>query len=531
MGHNKSKHLSLHENDVEIRRNLRLEHSKEDRRRRRKWRKKQGYSLPTGLDMVGKISAASSQPDLPDIETDDAILVSYSKSNAERFSHLRPAFQRRASSEEPSGGQKTFDLELSSGNENYDKSEQHVHVIHVNDVNGGPRMSPHSGSSSVSSKRSVVNIGPEQVQIGPEKTQIEPFSSKFILSEEDEILNVIQDSFKSQSAKHGLLSKGAPSPKLDPEDLDILNSIVPEPSLAIPDSNPGNNPDFEGPDFKEEPILDCEKEFEKILSQSNFSRSESKNPDDSRISLKNPDNSNSKLKDPEIDLNSVPKSNIYREEFNLNSDKDSFFKKTDLDEIILRNLEYERVDPDKKSKNPDLLKVDNFNSNSKDTNRLSKSSKSLEDIDSKHSPKIESSEKTREIPDMKKNPVIDLTIPVKPGEEYAPPPSPYANNTNVMSDQIDILAQDSSMNEVIDTENDEKDNEFEIENHAQEALEEEVPKEISVPPTEPISVEVIMDDGKGIIILHSLTKFVKELPKRVCLKNVHFLENDTHRTV
>merc|ERR1712008_223918 len=81
----------------------RLESSKEERRRRRKWRKKQGYSLPTGIDMVGRgLSAATSQPDLPDIDQDDAILVSYSQSNAEKFSHLRPNYQRsdRGSSEE-----------------------------------------------------------------------------------------------------------------------------------------------------------------------------------------------------------------------------------------------------------------------------------------------------------------------------------------------------------------------------------------------------------------------------------------------
>ena len=66
MGHAKSKHLSLHEHNQEDLGHLRrLESSKEERRRRRKWRKKQGYSLPTGIDMVGRISAASSQPDLP----------------------------------------------------------------------------------------------------------------------------------------------------------------------------------------------------------------------------------------------------------------------------------------------------------------------------------------------------------------------------------------------------------------------------------------------------------------------------------
>ena len=53
-----------------------LQETREERRKRRKWRKKQGYSLPTGLDTVG-ISAASSHTDLPDLDQDDAILVSY----------------------------------------------------------------------------------------------------------------------------------------------------------------------------------------------------------------------------------------------------------------------------------------------------------------------------------------------------------------------------------------------------------------------------------------------------------------------
>ena len=53
-----------------------LQETREERRKRRKWRKKQGYSLPTGLDTVG-ISAASSHTDLPDLDQDDAVLVSY----------------------------------------------------------------------------------------------------------------------------------------------------------------------------------------------------------------------------------------------------------------------------------------------------------------------------------------------------------------------------------------------------------------------------------------------------------------------
>ena len=81
MGQNKSKHLSLLEHHEELGHLRRLETSKEERRRKRKWRKKQGYSLPTRMDMVGRMSAATSQPDLPDIDQDDAILMSYRSDN------------------------------------------------------------------------------------------------------------------------------------------------------------------------------------------------------------------------------------------------------------------------------------------------------------------------------------------------------------------------------------------------------------------------------------------------------------------
>ncbi len=79
--------------------------SKEDRRKRKRWRKKQGFSLP--IEQHQRLSAAQSHTDLPDLEDDDAILVSYSQSNAEQFSHLRQVYQnqRRASSEEPTGKQ------------------------------------------------------------------------------------------------------------------------------------------------------------------------------------------------------------------------------------------------------------------------------------------------------------------------------------------------------------------------------------------------------------------------------------------
>ena len=80
---------------------------------------------------------------LPDIDQDDAILVSYSQSNAEKFAHLRPNYQRsdRASSEETDTDRgSSLDhenrgsildhqkLEISKTNEN-----AHIHVIHIND--------------------------------------------------------------------------------------------------------------------------------------------------------------------------------------------------------------------------------------------------------------------------------------------------------------------------------------------------------------------------------------------------------------
>ena len=136
MGPAKSKHLSLHEHHEELGHLRRMESSKEERRRRRKWRKKQGYSLPTGMDMVGRISAASSQPDLPDIDQDDAILVSYSQSNAEKFSHLRPNYQSRSdrisSSEEPDD---VIDIQDDHDDRDHDDTieKKHVHVIRISD--------------------------------------------------------------------------------------------------------------------------------------------------------------------------------------------------------------------------------------------------------------------------------------------------------------------------------------------------------------------------------------------------------------
>jgi hypothetical protein len=143
MGAQKSK-LCENENYVQRRQHLQ-DQSQEQRRKRRKWRKKQGYSLPTGLDTVGTqnigISAASSHADIPDLDQDDAILVSYSQSNAEKFSHLRPLFananktvlQRRASSEEPFGTNENSSPSISRKNRLMvqDLDENNIQVDHV----------------------------------------------------------------------------------------------------------------------------------------------------------------------------------------------------------------------------------------------------------------------------------------------------------------------------------------------------------------------------------------------------------------
>lgn len=203
MGHNKSKHLSL----VDCDNSLRLDsesgrNHRNNRQQRRKWRKKQGYSLPTGLDMVGRgsaVSAASSHTDLPDIDQDDAILVSYSQSNAEKFTHLRPRYQRhhqRASSEEPKA-----------------ENEEHVHVIHISDTTCNPAAAQQRRESSPSAV-SVVSI--RQPDSSPEPSEE---------TTEDILLNVIENSFKDDE-------------KLQPEDFDILKclNVVPEPSIVMLDT-------------------------------------------------------------------------------------------------------------------------------------------------------------------------------------------------------------------------------------------------------------------------------------------------------
>lgn len=60
--------------------------SNDDKRRRRKWRKKQGYSLP-GAGLAG----APEDLDLPPGPAGrGAVLVSYSRSDADRFAPMRP---------------------------------------------------------------------------------------------------------------------------------------------------------------------------------------------------------------------------------------------------------------------------------------------------------------------------------------------------------------------------------------------------------------------------------------------------------
>ena len=69
-------------------------HSDVDRKRRRKWRKKQGYSLPAVGGSLGNLNPEDQ--DLPPApEERGAVLVSYSRSDAERFAPLRPKIVNR----------------------------------------------------------------------------------------------------------------------------------------------------------------------------------------------------------------------------------------------------------------------------------------------------------------------------------------------------------------------------------------------------------------------------------------------------
>ena len=94
--------------------------------------------------------------------------------------------------------------------------------------------------------KSIVNISPTNRDYEEAKNVNHVFEhqNKTEPKTDEEILNyVIENSFKSSSYhQHGynnsdknkfLREKKTPSPRLEQEDLDILNSIVPEPSIVI----------------------------------------------------------------------------------------------------------------------------------------------------------------------------------------------------------------------------------------------------------------------------------------------------------
>ena len=91
--------------------------------------------------------------------------------------------------------------------------------------------------------KSIVNISPPNRDFEEAKSVNHVFEqNKTEPKTDEEILNyVIENSFKSSHHQHGYNSdknelireKKTPSPRLEPEDLDILNSIVPEPSIVI----------------------------------------------------------------------------------------------------------------------------------------------------------------------------------------------------------------------------------------------------------------------------------------------------------
>ena len=317
MGAQKSK---LCENDGENYNVQRRQHqnlqdqSHEQRRKRRKWRKKQGYSLPTGLDTVGKtnnninhlgISAASSHADIPDLDQDDAILVSYSQSNAEKFSHLRPLFannanktalQRRASSEEPNVGSTTTTMKENSSSplfslklkdQDHDNTNivvDHVQVIRVNSSDDDDDEKIHQ-SINFTKKDPVKinNINPDRIRdtdvpnhnktvvainVNKSSTNAEKAEPVMIAQDDDEISSinhvknhqvVAEENLKKRNRQdvvheqeaHAILNvieldsfkqiSGIPSPKLDQEDIDLLNALmnndnitlVKEPSFVI----------------------------------------------------------------------------------------------------------------------------------------------------------------------------------------------------------------------------------------------------------------------------------------------------------
>ena len=239
-----------------------LQESREERRKRRKWRKKQGYSLPTGLDTVGIVNAgksAISHTDLPDLDHDDAILVSYSQSNAEKFSHLRPLFakqfHRRASSEEPA--EKNCEINddtLEILNHEIDTREilnreivDHVQVIRINSSEDNiivpTSKNINEKNKSIEKSDPLNNKTVVAINTSNNNTDVQDVTdvTDVILDDDEaEILNVIEDSF---------IQNNISSPKLDQEDIDLLNALmnnetlVKEPSFVI-----GPDPD---PEFKE----------------------------------------------------------------------------------------------------------------------------------------------------------------------------------------------------------------------------------------------------------------------------------------
>ena len=267
MGQNKSK-LFEPENLAQIRH---LHDSKEERRKRRKWRKKQGYSLPTGMDSIGKtLSAASSHTDLPDLDQDDAILVSYSKSNAEKFSHLRPQFQRRASSEEPNLPEQKIE-----------QSTDLVQVIHINDCK---EVTPEN------TKKTIINLNSDE--------DFKVLSDDKPLDEDEEILNVINKKCDQQR------SQSLASPKLEPEDIDLLNalmshdSLVPEPSV-VPLVSEVNH-DIDDQSNNKESTIQAPPPPSPYASSSNTTDVQ---PDDEVIS--DNDENDDKIEDLEVNLTSI----------------------------------------------------------------------------------------------------------------------------------------------------------------------------------------------------------------------------------
>ena len=120
-------------------------------------------------------------------------------------------------------------------------------------------------TSSIPAKSSIVNISNTASHVDSVENDFTATKNNSKIAQnknnhepktDEEILNyVIENSFKNNSPYHGarqhihgghysennkvIRDKKTPSPKLDQEDLDILNSIVPEPSIVIlPEPSP-----------------------------------------------------------------------------------------------------------------------------------------------------------------------------------------------------------------------------------------------------------------------------------------------------